>query len=79
MFRRTTKRELARQRYRLPRLRVDLSQVDTAAKARISQVRYWKIENGYATATKAEDARLAKVFRITPSEFSPATDSAVRA
>jgi transcriptional regulator with XRE-family HTH domain len=69
MFQRTSKREQARRQYRQWRVLVNLSQDDTAIKARIAKSRYWRIENGYREATAQEAARIAKVFGITPEQL----------
>lgn len=45
--------------------------MDTAAKAKIGLYRYWQIENGYAEATDAERAAIAKVFKVEAGEVFP--------
>lgn len=45
--------------------------MDTAAAARISFNRYWRIENGYAEATEDERAKLARVLSVDVAEAFP--------
>ena len=49
----------------------ELSQMETAAKAKIALYRYWQIENGYAEATEQERAAIAKVLKATPEDVFP--------
>lgn len=66
-----TKRSSHRTRLRVLRAEHELSQMDTAAKAKIGLYRYWQIENGYAEATDAERAAIAKVFKVEAGEVFP--------
>lgn len=60
-----------RTRLRVLRAEHELSQMDTAAKAKIGLYRYWQIENGYADATEDERAAIAKVFKAAPEDVFP--------
>jgi transcriptional regulator with XRE-family HTH domain len=58
-------------RLRVLRAERGVSQMDIAAKAKIKQNRYWRIENGYATPTKDERAALAKIFKVDLADVFP--------
>ncbi len=58
-------------RLRMLRADRDISQMDTAVKAKISLYRYWQIENGYVEATTVERAALAKVFKVDQVDIFP--------
>lgn len=47
------------------------NQLDTAKRTRLSQTKYWRIENGYAEATPQERQRLARVFKVSVDEVFP--------
>lgn len=46
-----------------------LTQYQAAEKARISQHRYWRIENGWTKPTAEEVQRLARLFKCEVSEL----------
>lgn len=48
-----------------------ISQMETAAKAQLSQNRYWKIENGYANPTDDEREHIAAVFDVPVTDIFP--------
>lgn len=58
-------------RLRLLRVQRGLSQMDTAAKAKIGLNRYWRIENGYSEATSNEQVAIAGAFEIPTREAFP--------
>jgi transcriptional regulator with XRE-family HTH domain len=62
-------------RLRVLRAERDLSQMDTAARAKIGLYRYWQIENGYVEARPDERERLARVFKVTPPDVFPEADA----
>lgn len=41
------------------------SQLEVERRARLTRGQYWRLENGYDTATDAELRRVAKVLRVT--------------
>lgn len=41
------------------------SQLEVERRARLTRGQYWRLENGYDTATDAELRRIAKVLRVT--------------
>lgn len=73
---RVSQREQVRRRFKALRANAGLSQREIAAQTRISDSRYWRIENGYEQPTDAEQARLAKALKVDVSElgFSPSKD-----
>ena len=56
---------------RLPVLRAEraISQLALAKKARISHNRYWRIENGHATASDVERNMLARVLGVAVNDI----------
>lgn len=58
---------------RLRVLRADarISQLDLALEAGVAHHRYWRIENGYSEATKAEKSAIAKALKVQPSDAFP--------
>lgn len=58
-------------RLRVLRAEKRLTQLDTAARAKVSIARYWKIENGYTEPTSSERAALARALRVEESEAFP--------
>lgn len=66
------KRQLSN-RLRVLRAERGFSQMETAALARISRDRLWRIENGYMDATEAEREALARIFGVSPAEIFPVT------
>lgn len=58
-------------RLRVLRAERGLSQMDTAAKAKMGLNRYWRIENGYSEATSDEQAAIAAAFKIPTREAFP--------
>lgn len=58
-------------RLRVLRAERGLSQMDTAAKAKIALHRYWQIENGYKQPDPDERGALAKVFKVEPADVFP--------
>lgn len=50
----------------------DISQRDTAIKARLPFTRYQHIENGYREATADELDAIARALKVTPSDILPA-------
>lgn len=70
-------------RLRVLRAELKLSQLDAAlllsrkTKTKITNNRWWFIENGYKEPTPEERAALAAFFGVTEAEVFPATDSKV--
>lgn len=58
-------------RLRVLRAERGLSQRDTALKAKLALDRYWRIENGYASARPEERDRLARVFEVAVTDVFP--------
>jgi transcriptional regulator with XRE-family HTH domain len=58
---------------RLRVLRADrrITQLDLALKAKLSQNRYWRIENGYDEPSDSEKKRIARVLKADVSEAFP--------
>lgn len=58
---------------RLRVLRADKrkSQIDTATAAKISEGRYWRIENGYLEPTPSERNAIAAALGVAVSEAFP--------
>jgi transcriptional regulator with XRE-family HTH domain len=55
-------------RLRVLRAEREVTQMDLALKAGLSQSRYWRIENGYEQPTTTERAKLAKALRVEDVE-----------
>ena len=55
-----------RNRLRVLRAELDITQMDVARKAGIQLTRYWRIENGYDQPSETERAKLAKALRVAP-------------
>jgi len=51
-------------RLRVVRAEKRISQIDAAAKARVSINRWWRIENGYNDATPEERQRIAQALGV---------------
>lgn len=64
-----SKRMAIRRAYRMLRLAVEKTQLEVEALARLRVGRYWKIESGLAFPSDDERVRLARVFKIAPSEI----------
>lgn len=47
------------------------SQMDVARRAKMSNFRYWQIENGYVEATDQERTDLARVFKVDSDAVFP--------
>lgn len=60
-------------RLRVLRAEKRLTQLDTAARAKVGITRYWKIENGYTEPTQAERVALARSLRVSEAEAFPVT------
>lgn len=58
-----------RRRLRTARVGLELSQIETAQRAELSESRYWRIENGYDIATPEERDVIAKVLKMSTSEL----------
>jgi transcriptional regulator with XRE-family HTH domain len=65
-----SKRQELRRRLKSLRAGLELSQLELAERAGISQSKYWRIENGYDTPTSDELKALAKALRIDASQIS---------
>lgn len=52
-------------RLRMFRAARGYSQLEVERRARLTRGQYWRIENGYDTATDPELRRIAKVLRVT--------------
>lgn len=68
-MRRPSWRAQIKTRFRTLRASHGLSQLETSVRADIPQPRYWRIENGYTTPEKSEEARLARVFKMSVTAF----------
>lgn len=78
-MKRTSRRAAVRRQYRQWRAAVDLTQRDVAERSGVSLSRYYRIENWYAEPSAAEQARLTKVFKLTPEQFDQALSPVVAA
>lgn len=58
-------------RLRVLRAEKRLTQLDTAARAKVSITRYWKIENGYTDPTPSERAALSRALRVSEADAFP--------
>lgn len=58
-------------RLRVLRAERGLSQMDTAAKAKLGLNRYWRIENGYSDPSPDERDAIAAAFEVTTGEAFP--------
>lgn len=58
-------------RLRVLRAEKRLTQLDTAARAKVSITRYWKIENGYTEPTDTERSAIARALRVEVTEAFP--------
>lgn len=58
-------------RLRVLRAEKRTTQMDLAAKAKISVGRYWKIENGYVEPTRGERAAIARALKVDASAAFP--------
>ena len=56
-------------RLRVLRAENDLTQIETARRAKMPETRYWRIENGYDEPSDDDRRALAKVLRVTESEL----------
>lgn len=69
MTRPLSKRAELRRRLRTLRVGLDLSQIDTAQRANLSESRYWRIENGYDEPTPDERDAIAKALKTSSAEL----------
>lgn len=68
-MRRASWRKQIRTGFRTLRASANLCQEEAAERAKITFYRYRRIENGYATPDETEQARLARVFKISVTAF----------
>ena len=59
-------------RLRVIRAERACSQLDTALKAKITEGRYWRIENGYVVPTEDERARIAAALKVPVADLERA-------
>ena len=60
-------------RLRVLRTERDITQRDLAVRAKLGLQRYWDIENGYRTATDAEQAKIAKALKVQREDIWPSS------
>ena len=56
-------------RLRVIRAERSCSQLDAALKAKITEGRYWRIENGYVVPTEDERARIAAALKVPVADL----------
>lgn len=71
VMKRLSQRAELRRRLRTARVGLELSQIETAQRAKLSESRYWRIENGYDTPTPEERETIAKVLRMPAADLFP--------
>lgn len=69
MRRQLSQRAELRRRLRTARVGLELSQIETAQRAKLSESRYWRIENGYDIATPEEQEAISKVLKMSQAEL----------
>lgn len=74
------RREAIKSTYRMLRVKARKTQREVEADARLSNSRFWRIENGFDFPTPDERARIAEALNVKPSRI-PAyrSDKAVSA